>query len=432
MESIMKRSLTKECTKQSGKVVLLQGWVKKIRHLGNVSFLLIRDRSGVMQCVLENELAGYKVDVESVVQVVGQIVETSKTELGVEVLAHEVKILNGAEPLPFEINKKKLQVGLDQLLNERVLSLRHERIAAIFKVKSTLVQSFSEFLIENDFTRIFTPKIVSQGAEGGANVFKLPYFQKEAYLAQSPQFYKQMMVAGGLERVFEIAPVYRAEHHNSSRHLNEYISLDVELGFIHDFHEVMQLETDVLRYMFQQVARNCEKELQLLQIEVPVITEIPKITLLQAQEILKSKYRKESPIGDLDTEGEKLLGKYVKETYKSEFVFITHYPKEARPMYTMPNNENPTITDSFDLLYKGLEITSGAQRIHNYEMLLASFKEKGLHPDKFHSYLNTFRYGCPPHGGFGIGLERVVYKFLELSNVREASAFPRDCTRLIP
>ncbi|AMR02573.1 MULTISPECIES: aspartate--tRNA(Asn) ligase [Bacillus] len=432
MDSIMKRSLTKECTKQSGKVVLLQGWVKKIRHLGNVSFLLLRDRTGVIQCVLENELAGYKVDVESIVHVIGEIVETSKTELGVEVLAHEVKVINGAEPLPFEINKKKLQVGLDQLLNERVLSLRHERTAAIFKVKSTLVQSFSEVLIENDFTRIFTPKIVSQGAEGGANVFKLPYFQREAYLAQSPQFYKQMMVAGGLERVFEIAPVYRAEHHNSSRHLNEYISLDVELGFIHDFYEVMQLETDVLRYMFQQVAKKCEKELQLLQIEVPVITEIPKITLLEAQEILKSKYRKESPVEDLDTEGEKLLGKYVKEIYNSEFVFITHYPKEARPMYTMPNKENPSITDSFDLLYKGLEITSGAQRIHNHEMLLASFKEKGLHPEKFQSYLNTFRYGCPPHGGFGIGLERVVYKLLELTNVREASAFPRDCTRLIP
>ncbi|KAA0765364.1 aspartate--tRNA(Asn) ligase [Bacillus sp. SH5-2] len=432
MGQIMKRSLTRECTEYSGKVVLLQGWVKKIRHLGNVSFLLLRDRTGVIQCVLENELAGYKLEMESVVQVTGEIVETSKTEVGVEVLAHEVKVLNGAEPLPFEINKKKLQVGLDQLLNERVLSLRHERTAAIFKVKATLAQSFSEYLTENDFTRIFTPKIVSQGAEGGANVFKLPYFQKEAYLAQSPQFYKQMMVAGGLERVFEIAPVYRAEHHNSSRHLNEYISLDLEIGFINDFHEVMQLETDVLRHMFQQVVKNCEKELKLLQIEVPVITEIPEITLLEAQEILKSKYRKESPVGDLDTEGEKLLGKYVKETYNSEFVFITHYPKEARPMYTMPNKENAAVTDSFDLLYKGLEITSGAQRIHDYNMLLTSFKEKGLHSEKFQSYVDTFRYGCPPHGGFGIGLERVVYKLLQLSNVREASAFPRDCTRLIP
>ncbi|MDZ5610320.1 aspartate--tRNA(Asn) ligase [Bacillus pseudomycoides] len=432
MDQTMKRSLVRECKTSSKKVVLLQGWVKKIRHLGNISFLLLRDRTGVIQCVLEKDLAGYKVDVESVVQITGELVETTKTELGVEVLVRKIQLLNTSDPLPFEVNKRKLQVGLDQMLNERVVSLRHERIQAIFTVQSTLVQAFSEFLIENDFTRIFTPKIVSQGAEGGANVFKLPYFQKEAYLAQSPQFYKQMMVAGGLERVFEIAPVYRAEHHNSSRHLNEYISLDVELGFIHDFHEVMTLETDVLRYMFEQVGQKCEKELKLLQVTVPIITEIPKITLAEAQRILKTKYQKESPAGDLDTEGEKLLGKYVKETYGSDFVFITHYPKEARPMYTIPNKENQAVTDSFDLLYKGLEITSGAQRIHEYGMLLASFKEKGLQPENFQSYIDTFRYGCPPHGGFGIGLERLVYKFLELSNVREASAFPRDCTRLVP
>ncbi|MCJ8008657.1 aspartate--tRNA(Asn) ligase [Lederbergia wuyishanensis] len=432
MDQTLKRSLIRECKSSSKEVVLLQGWVKKIRHLGNLSFLLLRDRTGVIQCVLENDLAGYKVDVESVVEIIGELVETTKTELGVEVLAKEVKVLNTSDRLPFEVNKRKLQVGLDQMLNERVISLRHERVQAIFKVQSTFVRAFSEFLIENDFTQIFTPKIVSQGAEGGANVFKLPYFQTEAYLAQSPQFYKQMMVAGGLERVFEIAPVYRAEYHNSSRHLNEYISLDVEFGFIRDFHEVMKLESDVLRYMFKKVAQNCEKELSLLEATVPIITEIPKITLTEAQQILKTRYRKESAVGDLDTEGEKLLGKYVKETYGSDFVFITHYPKESRPMYTMSNKDNPRITDSFDLLYKGLEITSGAQRIHEYNMLIASFEEKGLHVEDFQSYVNTFRYGCPPHGGFAIGLERLIYKFLELSNVREASAFPRDCTRLIP
>lgn len=432
MERKMKRSLITECKTSEKKVVRLQGWVKKIRHLGNVSFLLLRDRTGVIQCVLEKELAGYKADVESVVQITGEVVETTKTELGVEVLVHDIQLLNSSEPLPFEVNKRKLQVGLDQILNERVLSLRHECIQAIFTIQSTLVQGFSEFLIENDFIRIFTPKIVSQGAEGGANVFKFPYFQKEAYLAQSPQFYKQMMVAGGLERVFEIAPVYRAEHHNSSRHLNEYISLDVELGFIESFHEVMELEKNLLRYMFEKVEQNCQKELQLLKVTIPVIAEIPKLTLAEAQRILQIKYRKESPAGDLDSEGEKLLGKYVKETYGSDFVFITHYPKETRPMYTMPNKEDEAITDSFDLLYKGLEITSGAQRIHQYDMLLSSFQEKGLHVENFQSYINTFRYGCPPHGGFAIGLERLVYKFLELSNVREASAFPRDCTRLIP
>ncbi|MCP1123581.1 aspartate--tRNA(Asn) ligase [Bacillus sp. 3103sda1] len=430
MSQQTKRSLISECT--SHETVVLKGWVKKIRHLGNISFLLLRDRTGVMQCVLEKEWAGYKVEVESVVQVTGKVIETDKTELGVELLVEDVQLLNSTEPIPFEVNKKKLQVGLDQMLNSRTLSLRHERVQAIFTIQSMLAHAFSEYLLQNDFTRIFTPKIVSQGAEGGANVFQFQYFEKDAYLAQSPQFYKQMMVAGGLERVFEVAPVYRAEHHNSSRHLNEYISLDVELAFIEDFYEVMKLETDVLRYMFEKVQQCCAKELQLLQIDIPVITEIPKLTITEARGILQREYRKESPIGDLDSEGEKLLGKYVKEVYNSDFVFITHYPKETRPMYTMPNQENPSVTDSFDLLYKGLEITSGAQRIHNYDMLVRSFGEKGLNVENFQSYIDAFRYGCPPHGGFAIGLERLVYKFLNLSNVREASAFPRDCTRLVP
>ena len=432
MSQQMKRSLISKCTPHETETVVLKGWVKKIRHLGNVSFLLLRDRTGVMQCILEKGWAGYKVEVESVVQVTGKVIATDKTELGVEVLVEDVQLLNSAEQVPFEVNKKKLQVGLDQMLNSRTLSLRHERVQAIFTIKSMFAHAFSEYLLQNDFTRIFTPKIVSQGAEGGANVFQFHYFEKEAYLAQSPQFYKQMMVAGGLERVFEVAPVYRAEHHNSSRHLNEYISLDVELAFIEDFYEVMKLETDVLRYMFEKVQQCCAKEIQLLQIEMPVITDIPKLTVTEAQNILQKEYRKESPIGDLDSEGEKLLGKYVKETYNSDFVFITHYPKEARPMYTMANQENPSVTDSFDLLYKGLEITSGAQRIHNYTMLVRSFEEKGLNVENFQSYIDTFRYGCPPHGGFAIGLERLVYRFLNLSNVREASAFPRDCTRLVP
>lgn len=430
MNGKLKRSLTQEC--EANTTVMIQGWVKKIRHLGNISFLLLRDRTGVMQCILENEWTGYKVETESVVQITGKVVATDKTELGVELLAEDVQLLNGSAQIPFEVNKKKLQVGLDQMLHARTLSFRHEKVKAIFTIQSVLTEAFSEYLLGQSFTRIFTPKLVSQGAEGGANVFQLKYFEKEAYLAQSPQFYKQMMVAGGLERVFEIAPVYRAEQHNSSRHLNEYISLDVELAFIEDVYEVMQLETDVLRYMFEKVKKFCAKELELLQIEIPVSTDIPKLTVIEAQSILQTKYKKESPFGDLDSEGEKLLGKYVKETYNSDFVFITHYPKETRPMYTMPNKENSSVTDSFDLLYKGLEITSGAQRIHQYDMLVRSFEEKGLHIENFQSYMDTFRYGCPPHGGFAIGLERLVYKFLNLSNVREASAFPRDCTRLVP
>lgn len=339
-------------------------------------------------------------------------------------------MINKNDLLPFEVNKKEVNTGLENLLNHRVLSLRHEKIASIFKIKATLEEAFREYLINMDFIRIFTPKIVSQGAEGGANVFNLNYFGKDAFLAQSPQFYKQMMVASGLEYVFEIGPVFRAEEHNSSRHLNEYISLDLEMAFIEEYEELMELETQVIKFMFEKVKEKNENELKLLNIEMPTITEIPKLKLHEAREILKNRFKKEMPEGDLNTEGEKLIATYIKETTGSEFVFITEYPKENRPMYTMPAENG--LTKSFDLLFKGLEITSGGQRIHEYEMLVASFREKGLNEENSQNYLNTFKYGVPPHGGFAIGLERLTAKLLGLTNVREASAFPRDINRLTP
>ncbi|KOP83875.1 aspartyl-tRNA synthetase [Bacillus sp. FJAT-21945] len=430
MYTNLKRTLAKECVKKVGETVKVQGWVKKVRHLGNISFLVIRDRTGEIQCVLEGELAGFIVETESVIEAIGEVVSTNQTSLGVELLSKSVKVMNKNSLLPFEVNKKELKAGLENLLNHRVLSLRHEKIASIFKIKATLEEAFREYLTDLGFIRIFTPKIVSQGAEGGANVFTFNYFGKEAFLAQSPQFYKQMMVASGLERVFEIGAVYRAEEHNSSRHLNEYISLDVEMGFIEGFEELMELETEVLKYMFEKVKEKNENELNLLKIEVPIITEIPKLTVHDVSEILKKHYKKEMPEGDLNSEGEKLIAKYIKETTGSEFVFITEYPKENRPMYTMPSENG--LTKSFDLLFKGLEITSGGERIHEYEMLVASFREKGLNEENFENYLNTFKYGVPPHGGFAIGLERLTARLLGLMNVREASAFPRDMNRLTP
>lgn len=431
MES-SKRVLISECNMLIGKEVVLKGWVKKIRQLGKVGFLLLRDRTGLLQCVLEQEQNQVKIETESVVQVTGILVKTDKTANGVELQVSEILVLAEADLLPFEINKKKLNVGLDHLLNHRVLSLRHEQINAIFTIQSVFVKGFTDFLMQEGFTRIFTPKIVSQGAEGGANVFTFNYFDKSAYLAQSPQFYKQMMVGAGFERVFEIAPVYRAEEHNSSRHLNEYISLDVEMGFIENVEEVMEMEKRVLQYVFQYVKERCQKQLDVLQVDIPVLNEIPKMTLTEAQAILKETYQKDSPEGDLNTEGEKCIGNYVKYKYGSDFVFITNYPRATRPMYTMPNKENPELTDSFDLLYKGSEITSGGQRIHRKGELIASFREKGLNPNEFKAYIDSFAYAIPPHGGFGIGLERIIMKFLNLGNIREASAFPRDCDRLIP
>lgn len=430
MEKSTKRALASECINKQNQIVTVKGWVKRIRHLGNVSFLVLREHSGEIQCVLENELAGMKIEIESVVAVTGTIVGTTQTKSGIELLAGKVEILNSSLTPPFELNKKEVNASLEHILNHRTLSLRHEKLHAIFSIKATLAHAFGEYLNNEGFTRIFTPKIVSQGAEGGANVFTLNYFGKEAFLAQSPQFYKQMMVASGYERVYEVGSVYRAEEHNSSRHLNEYISLDVEVGFIESFYELMELETNVLRYMMEKVKEKHAKELNLLQIEVPTINEVPSLTVLEAQEILMKRYKKEMPEGDLNAEGEKLIAKYIKETTGSEFVFITKYPKEARPMYTMPNSEGTT--NSFDLLYKGIEITSGGERIHEHEMLMKSFQEKELNPENFEQYLNVFRYGMPPHGGFAIGLERVVAKLLNLPNVREASAFPRDCERIIP
>ncbi len=430
MHTNLKRTLANECMKKVGETVKVQGWVKKVRHLGNISFLVLRERTGELQCVLEGELAGVIIETESVIEAIGEVVSTNKTGLGIELLLKSVKVINKNSLLPFEVNKIEVNTGLENLLNHRVLSLRHEKIASIFKIKSTLEEAFREYLMNMGFIRIFTPKIVSQGAEGGANVFKLNYFGKEAFLAQSPQFYKQMMVTSGLERVFEIGPVFRAEEHNSSRHLNEYTSLDLEMAFIEDYKELMELETQVIKFMFEKVKEKNENELKLLKIEVPTITDIPKLTLYEAREILKKRYKKEMPEGDLNTEGEKLIANYIKETTGSEFVFITEYPKENRPMYTMPAENG--LTKSFDLLFKGLEITSGGERIHEYEMLIASFREQGLNEENFQNYLNTFKYGVPPHGGFSIGLERLTAKLLGLTNVREASAFPRDINRLTP
>ncbi|RDI45423.1 aspartate--tRNA(Asn) ligase [Falsibacillus pallidus] len=426
------RVLAFECGNYIGQTIILKGWVHRVRHLKSVSFIILKDRTGYIQCVLENQFAGMKIENESAIVIKGIAAATGQQQNGVEIIVEDISILSKSETLPFEVNKKELDANLDLILNHRLISMRNERTQAIFKIQSAITGAFQEFMRRNGFMQMFTPKLVAQGAEGGANVFKLDYFGKEAFLAQSPQLYKQMMVAAGYERVYEIAPVFRAEQHNSSRHLNEYTSLDAEMGFIEGFEEIMEMENEALVHIFQYLKETCGNELAALECEVPDLGEFPRITLEQAHEILQESFGKSSPEGDLDGEGELLICKYVQETYESPFVFITHYPVETRPMYTMPDLEQPGKTKSFDLLFRGTEITSGGQRIHEYELLEKSLEEKGLNPLEFESYLNTFKYGAPPHGGFAIGLERLTAKLLGLNNVREASAFPRDCDRLVP
>ncbi len=429
----MKRILVNELNNRINERVIIQGWVHRIRRLKAISFVILRDRTGLVQCVVENSILEERnLRLEAVVSFEGVVKEGKNSLNTFEIHVDKLKIINETnEELPIEVNTEQLNVNLDTMLNNRVLSLRHEKINSIFKVQNLIVQGFREYLTSEGFTEIFTPKIVSEGAEGGTEIFEVKYFENKAYLAQSPQFYKQMMVGAGFERVFEIAHVYRAEQHNTNRHLNEYVSMDLEMGFIEDENDVMNLEEELLKFILRKVAEEGKKPLEILRVEIPEINgSIPRMKLNEAIEILKIQYGKTELEGDLDPEGEKLISHYVKETYGCDFVFLTHYPRRKRPMYTMPCGANET--HSFDLLFRGLEITTGGQRIHDYEQLVENMRYKGLEPENYSSYTSVFKYGMPKHGGLAIGLERIIAQLLGLENVREATLIPRDRTRLVP
>ncbi|GBC76211.1 Aspartate--tRNA(Asp/Asn) ligase [bacterium HR07] len=432
----MQRTLAAEVPQKLGETVFLQGWVNNLRPLGKLCFIVLRDRSGLIQTVLYDRPDLVKdLKEEAVIELVGRVRPDARAPHGCEVEVHELTIIRvPVETLPIQVNRPHsvLNTKLETLLTHRVLALRNPEIAAIFRVQAELIHGFREFLTHEGFLEVHTPKIVASGTEGGTELFPVQYFERTAYLAQSPQFYKQMLVGAGFERVFEVGPVYRAEPHSTTRHLNEYISLDIEMGFIESEQDLLALEARLLRHIFARVQERCAKELAIYNVTVPHVPEkIPQITLAQAHEILHKRFHKRTS-GDLDPESERLLCRYAQEELGCELLFVTHYPKEKRPMYAMPDPENPALTRSFDLLYKGLEITTGGQRIHQYELLVESIKSRGLDPENFAFYLEVFKYGMPPHGGFAIGAERLTMQLLNLSNVREASFFPRDRTRLTP
>ncbi|MEG0671402.1 aspartate--tRNA(Asn) ligase [Clostridium sp.] len=429
----MKRVMINKLNNYINESIKLQGWVYRIRKLKSITFLIVRDRTGLVQCVIGNKaLEECSLRVESVITIVGIVKEGKNSLNSFEVQVESLEVINSTNvELPIEVNTETLNINLDTMLNNRVLSLRHEKVNSIFKVQNLIVQGFREFLLGEDFTEIFTPKIVSEGAEGGTEIFEVKYFENKAYLAQSPQFYKQMMVGAGFERVFEVAHVYRAEQHNTNRHLNEYVSMDFEMGFIENEEEIMSMEENLLKFILEKVETEGDKYIRILDTKIPKIDDfIPRIKFSEAIEILKNEYGKIGLEGDLDPEGEKLICNYVKEKYGSEFVFLTHYPRRKRPMYTMPCGEEETY--SFDLLFRGIEITTGGQRIHEYEELVKNMEYKGLNADNYKSYTCIFKYGMPKHGGLAIGLERITAQLLGLENVREASLIPRDRTRLRP
>lgn len=429
----MERVLIKDALKSTDSKVTIYGWVHRIRDLGNITFVLVRDRTGIIQAVIE-EKQKIHFRLECVIKITGIIVSNEKAPGGAELHSESLEIISDVEyeMLPLQLNKKILNSHLDTALDHRVLSLRNPMIHSVFNVQQEITSCFRDFFKSKGFTEIHTPKIVSEGTEGGSELFPVKYFDKKVYLAQSPQFYKQMMVAAGYERVFEVGHAYRAELHNTPRHLNEYVSLDIEMGFIKDENDIMDIENEFLQFLFETLNKNCCKELELYGIKLPELGRIPRVTLAEARDIIKKNYGKSSPAGNIDPEGEKLICKYASENYGCDFIFITKYPVKKRPVYAMPDKSDSTLTNSFDLIYKGLEITTGGQRIHSYKMFYENMLKFGLEPEKFGFYLDTFKYGVPPHGGFAIGLERLTAKILNLSNIREASLFPRDIDRVSP
>ncbi len=419
-----------------GKVVKVNGAVHNIRNMGDVAFIILRKSEGLVQCVYEEGKTGFdlkELKEESAVEVTGTVAREGRAPQGFELHLSEIRVLSEpAETLPLAINKWRMNTSLETKLALRPISLRNVRERAKFKIQEGIVRGFREFLFGQGFTEIRTPKIVSRGAEGGANVFKLNYFNNRAELGQSPQFYKQTMV-GVYDRVFEAAPVFRAEKHNTTRHLNEYISLDFEMGYIDGFEDVMAMETGFLQYTMELLGREYQKELELLGVILPEIRQIPQVRFDKAKELVSEKYNRKirNPF-DLEPEEEQLIGRYFKEEYDSDFVFVTHYPSKKRPFYAMDDPEDNRFTLSFDLLYKGLEITTGGQRIHDYAMILEKMDKRGMDPEDIKDYLMIFKYGMPPHGGLGIGLERMTMRLLDEQNVRETTMFPRDVTRLEP
>ena len=419
-----------------GKVVKMNGAVHNIRDMGEFAFVILRKAEGLVQCVYEEGKTDFdlkELKEESAVEVTGVVALEERAPQGFELRLTGIRVLSQpSEVMPIAINKWKMNTSLETRLSLRPVSLRNVRERAKFKVQEGIVRGFREFLSSQGFTEVHTPKIVSRGAEGGANVFKLNYFNKKAELGQSPQFYKQMMV-GVFDRVFEVAPVFRAEKHNTTRHLNEYIGLDFEMGYIDSFEDVMAMETGFLKYTMELLKKDYKKELDMLDIDLPSITQIPQVRFDEAKQLVSEKYNRKirNPF-DLEPEEEVLIGRYFKEEYDSDFVFVTHYPSKKRPFYAMDDTADERFTLSFDLLYKGLEITTGGQRIHDYQMILEKMAKRGMDPEDIKDYLMIFKYGMPPHGGLGIGLERLTMRLLDEQNVRETSLFPRDVTRLEP
>ena len=421
--------------KEYGKIITVAGWIEDIRNIGSIAFIILRDRKGTLQItVLKKDNAKLfeklvNISRESVISVKGLCKKSDKARNGYEVIPHEVDVLSVAEtPLPLGV-VDKIESELETRLDNRFIDLRKEDIQAIIKIRNTIIAAVHEYLRKENFIEVHTPNIIASSSEGGTDVFRLKYFEKEAFLAQSPQLYKQMLMSTGLDRVYEIAWYFRAEEHNTRRHLNESTAVDLEMAFIKDEEDVMKI-LEKLVYNMWKTACACKEELDVLNKKI-IVPKLP-FKRVKYDEVINKLKDNNCDLNwgvDLGTEEEKLLGEIMKKE-GHEFYFVTKYPLEAKPFYTMP--EENKYSRSFDLACKGVEIASGSQRIHDVELLKKRLNACNLNVKDFESYLKAFRYGMPPHGGFGFGIERFLMDLLDIKNIRECILFPRDRTRLIP
>jgi len=421
-----------------GKEVVVKGWVQEIRNLGGISFVIIRDRYGVIQIAMRKKdtppdlyekLIG--ISRESVVSVSGIVKESKQAKMGFEIVPKSCEILSKAmTPLPMGV-VDKVGVEMETRFNNRFLDLRKPEIRAIFQIKSIVMQLIDKYLVDKEFVEVFTPKIVASGAEGGATLFPIQYFDKNAYLAQSPQLYKQMLMSTGLDRVYEIAPAFRAEPSDTVRHVSEFISFDGEMAFIDSQRDILEVIEGCMQYVIKEVADSCKDLIELIGVPISVPkSPYPVLRYSEVLDILSSEGADIEEGEDLGTEEEKLLGE-VMMSKGYEMYWIIEYPEKLKPFYIM-EKDGTVFSHSFDLDYKGQEIASGGQREHRYDRLVERMKKKGLNIASFEFYLNAFAYGMPPHGGWGIGLERFIQKMLNLPNIREVILFPRDRNRLSP
>ncbi len=435
------RILIKDLKDYIGQEVLIAGAVDLRRDHGKLIFLDLRDRTGIVQTIVNKKNENVYNLLEPVkpewnLKIKALVKKRSENTINenilngdLEIEALDAEILSKAGELPFE--KETAEISLETYLDYLPFTLRTNKAKAIFRIQAQITKSFREFLNQENFLEIQAPKIIGEDAEGGANSFSLEYFGHSAHLAQSPQFYKQIMV-GVFERVFTIGNVYRAEPHSTTRHINEYTSLDLEMGFVEDYTELMDLETKLLIQIIKDLQEKNASDIALLKVSLPNISgKIPFLKLREAQELIKKETGEDcTKESDLDPAHERWLCEYAKNNLNSEFIFITHYPVSKRPMYTYEDEKDPGMTKSFDLLFRGIEITTGGQRVHDYDKLILAIKNKNLDPEKFSYYLQAFKYGMPPHGGLAIGLERITAKLVGAENIREAALFPRDIHRI--